>query len=389
MNDFDLTRQALDASMRAARDSSFTVIEHLRTRAPRSISDDNGLLLAAFLCDVAPNANSPTEIAVLAGQLTASDDDKHDAQALVNASSLLCAAVQSNDSQQDNRLLAQIANYLGNPLMVERCRLLVESRVDLTDDQFLQLINITSSVQQLLAHPELLDGKHSSLEEMRRDVAARLVTGTGIVWRVESAPTAFVLSHEPEVIAAAVMHFESMPPPNTALVTVDAMPTSDAWIIRVVTHDKKALLARIADALHAADLNILGADLATWPDGAVLDTFEVSSPRQPLAPHIQQLVNQRLSDFDLSISATSGSMNASVEFDDVGHPINTVMHIKGNDQPGLLSRIASAFTLSNIDVHHAVIKTTNGSIADRFEVTDFDGKKLTLELRQLFIQHFQ
>jgi hypothetical protein len=389
MNDFELTSHALGASMRAAWDGSFPVVNNIRNRAPRAITEDNGLLLAAYVCDVAPDPTNPIEVAILVNVLAGSDTDKRDARALVNASSLLCAAVQTIDSQQDDRLLAQIANYLGNPLMVERCRLLVESRTELTDDQFMQLINITIAVQQLLAHPELLDGKHSSLEEMRRDEAARLVTGTGIVWRVETAPTAFVLTHEPHHIAAAVRHLDPMPAKSSALVSIEPIDSADTWLVRVVTHNTKALLARISDALHSANLNILGADLATWPDGAVLDTFEVSSPAPPSAERIQQFIDERLNQFDLSQSVLSMPADMSIDFDDVSHPINTVVNISGADQPGLLSRIASAFSLSDIDVHHALIATTNGEVDDRFEVTDFEGRKLSTALRNQFATYFQ
>jgi UTP:GlnB (protein PII) uridylyltransferase len=180
-----------------------------------------------------------------------------------------------------------------------------------------------------------------------------------------------------------------MPAKSSALVSIEPIDSADTWLVRVVTHNTKALLARISDALHSANLNILGADLATWPDGAVLDTFEVSSPAPPSAERIQQFIDERLNQFDLSQSVLSMSADMSIDFDDVSHPINTVVNISGADQPGLLSRIASAFSLSDIDVHHALIATTNGEVDDRFEVTDFEGRKLSTALRNQFATYFQ
>lgn len=385
MTDIEIAAQALNTAMRSARDNSFSVVNHIRVRVPRAIEEDNGLLLAAFICDVAQDPNNPTEVSTLVDLLNAPAQDRNDARALVNASSLLCAAVQNFGSEQHQRLLAQIANYLGNPLMVERCRLLVESRLELTDDQFMHLIDITIAVQQLLAHPELLEGAFSSLEDVRRHEAARLVAGTGIVWRIETAPAAFVLSHDPESIAASVLHLDPMPAQGSALVTIEPNSHESTWLIRVVTHDAPSLLARITDAMREARLNILSADLATWPDGAVLDTFIVSSVAQPSVFELQQLINSRLSEFDVRASMTSMTSECAVSVDDIAHPTNSVVHISGPDQPGLLSRIAAAFALSEIDVHHAVITTEDSRINDSFEVTDRDGAKLSADLVSTFI----
>jgi predicted amino acid-binding ACT domain protein len=380
MTNIEIAAQALNTAMRAARDNTFSVVNHIRTRVPRAIEEDNGLLLAAFICDVAQNPKNPSEVSALVELLSAPDKDRNDARALVNASSLLCAAVQDFGSEQHQRLLAQIANYLGNPLMVERCRLLVESRLELTDDQFMHLIDITIAVQQLLAHPELLDGVHSSLEDVRRHEAARLVAGSGIVWRIETAPIAFVLSHEPASIAKAVAYLDPMPAGNTARVSIDSAFHSAAMTLRVVTHDAPSLLARITDAMREANLNILSADLATWPDGAVLDTFVVTAESQLSVTSLEQLINDRLTEFDLRSSMTSRSIECVVHVDDVAHPTNSVVTISGPDQPGVLSRIAAAFALSEIDVHHALITTDDGRIADSFEVTDRSGMKLSSDL---------
>ncbi len=383
MNDIETAAQALSTAMRSARDGTFTVLHHLRARVPRALEEDNGLLLAAFVCDVGADANNPAEVSLLVDLLEAPDKDRVDARALVNASSLLCAAVQNFGSEQHQRLLAQIANYLGNPLMVERCRLLVESRLELTDDQFMHLIDITIAVQQLLAHPELLDGVHNSLEDVRRHDAARLVAGTGITWRIETAPTSFVLTHDPESIAASVMHLEPMPDHGKALVSIDPH-SSELWTLRVVTHDSPALLARVTDAMRAANLNILSADLATWPDGAVLDTFVVASNNRPSVADVQQLINERLSHFNVEESLRTIAAHCDVHVDHVAHPTNSVVTISGTDQPGLLSHIAAAFALSEIDVHHAIITTENGMIRDTFEVTNHDGQKLSTELADSF-----
>jgi UTP:GlnB (protein PII) uridylyltransferase len=75
-----------------------------------------------------------------------------------------------------------------------------------------------------------------------------------------------------------------------------------------------------------------------------------------------------------------------VSFDHNRHPINTFVNISGDDQPGLLSNIAAAFSRAGVDIHHARIATIDGQVDDRFEVTDSAGNKLSPQAEQRIIK---
>ena len=374
----DITDLDPNASM------SFPTVAAIRRRMPAPTLNDCALLVAAFMVDIAENPLlSSTELTFL-DSLALPNEVRKEIASLANASSLLVTAVSSLPYDSNDLLLAQLAGYLGNPLSVERCRILTECRTVLDEDGFAVLLDITTAVQQLLAHPELLDGAYASLDEVRRSEATRFLQDISLSYRIETAPTAFVLAHEPEEIARLVQLLSPTPPRGQANIQVERL--GRMWNVHVVTHDTTGLLARITDGFRERDLNIVGAALATWPDGAVLDTFTVDAPTEPDANELLLALNVRLSRFNGRKVKQVKSAQMSVSFDHTRHPVNTYVNITGPDQPGLLSTIAAAFARAGVEIHHARIATVDGQVDDRFEVTDSSGNKLTTQTEQRIIK---
>ena len=67
-------------------------------------------------------------------------------------------------------------------------------------------------------------------------------------------------------------------------VAVSPDPRPDHWSIDVACRDVDGLLARLSRTLTASGCDIVGATLATWDDGGVVDTFVVRSAVRPRAP---------------------------------------------------------------------------------------------------------
>jgi [protein-PII] uridylyltransferase len=150
-------------------------------------------------------------------------------------------------------------------------------------------------------------------------------------------------------------------------------------MVDIATRDTKGLLARIAGVLAERGLDIVTADLATWPDGAVLDSFMVRSSARPSA---EMLV------FDLERSLRAGlpeprrlgregGASLRLDLDNDAHPWHSVVTLSGPDQPGLLRTVAAAMAKANVRVHHARVSTVDGGVADRFEVSDRHGRKIS------------
>ncbi|MFM8627017.1 MAG: cation:proton antiporter, partial [Actinomycetota bacterium] len=351
------------------------VLATLRARLGRVPFEDSALTWAAFVVDFADDA----PIGGLLERLALPDAVRRDAVALVEASRLLHSAASSEPYDDTPRVASQLAAYLGTPQLVERCRLLTEAAGNLEDWQYPALLDITTAVQSLLAHPELLDGRGDSVESVRRAEALALVDDQMVRDRITHASGVWILAHDPATIARQATLVEPAPRPRRARVSVVAGPAVDLWTVEIATHDMRGLLARICAVFAERGLVIVSADLATWPDGAVLDSFHVRSASKPdaaqLAFEIERRLGRRLDAARrLDRGASSG---VSVALDNDAHPWHSVVTVSGVDQPGLLQAVATAFARANVNVHHARITTEDESVSDRFEVSGRHGRKIT------------
>ena len=349
-------------------------VEALRTKVGRATLADSSLLLAAFIYDFSTDRS----VVSLVDRLSLPPSVRHETRSLLSASALMYATCTTEPYETNTRVLAQLADFLGSPLMVERCRLLTEARGDLEDWQFSTLIEIVTGVQELLAHPELIEGLENSLEAVRRRDAIALTTNPMVIDRIEHAAAVFVLAHEAEVITRHATLVEPAPRARTARVSVHETPAADEWEINIATHDMRGLLARICAVLAERGLEIISADLATWPDSAVLDSFIVRSVAKPNATQIafelERKLRSRLENPRRLMQSVDAQLN--VRLDNDAHPWHSVLTVTGADQPGLVQAVATALAKANINVHHARITTKDNAAADRFEVSTRHGRKV-------------
>ena len=99
----------------------------------------------------------------------------------------------------------------------------------------------------------------------------------------EAAPDGYLLAHEPDELARQARLVEPLPPRGTIRVAVSPEGTPDHWIVDIACRDTDGLLAHLAGALNAAGCDIAAATVATWPDGAAVDTFLVRAAVRPSA----------------------------------------------------------------------------------------------------------
>ena len=351
------------------------IVEALRKSAGRITTEDSSLLLAGLVADFSDTANAVQ----LIDHLVIPDHVCNEVKSLVLASTLLLAECASDPYEPNQRVLAQLADFLGTPLMVEKCRLLTEARGGLQDFEFSILIDITTSVQALLAHPELIEGVENSLESVRRRDAIALTDDPMVIERIQHAAAVYILAHEPEMIVRHAALIEPAPRSRTVRVSVHPTATDNVWEIDIATRDMRGLLARICAALADRGLEIIDADLATWPDGAVLDSFTVLTPQKPSATQIAFELEQRLRKrIENPRRLARGTKNGfDFSLDNEAHPWHSVVLVRGVDQPGFIQAVAAAFARANINVHHAKITTQGDEIADRFEVSTRHGRKIS------------
>jgi len=351
------------------------ILESLRKSTGRLTTADASLLLAALIADF----SDTNDVSGIVDRLALNNSTRNDTRALLSASALLYTACTTEPYEPNNRVLAQLAGFLATPLMVERCRLLTEAKGDLQDWQFSVLIDITTNVQGLLAHPELIEGSEDSLVEVRRRDAIALTDNELVIERLRHGAAVYLLAHEPEVLVRHATLVEPAPRPRHVRVGVYPTAVADEWEIDIATRDMRGLLARICSVLAERGLEIVNADLATWPDGAVLDSFIVRSAQQPhaqqLAFELENRLRKRITDPRRLMRDRHNTLMFSLDND--AHPWHSVVTVSGQDQPGLIQAVAAAFAKAKINVHHARITTRDGNVADRFEVSTRHGRKIT------------
>ena len=371
--------EVIESMRRNAQDSTeiepasilhFPIVEALRDATAVASSQNDTLLLAAFLSDI--DAGPEVTAAILhkldldAGTLGEIDD-------LLNGTRILRAAVNHEPHRVDDKMLRDIAHGLRQPRNVERSRLLADAIGGLETWQHTALIDFTTQVQTLLAHPELLSGANDSLAEMRRGQARELVSDASLIDRIVHAPTTYVLAHEPDVLVEQVRLIEPAPNGRDLRVSVANGRTGDEFIVSVVCRNQKGLLSRLTAAIADSGFSVLSASLATWPDDTVLDTFVVvgkSAGLEELKSRLQKSVRGRLR------SRRLAGTPPRIEIDNTLHPWHTIMRASGPDRIGLLAVIAYALNSLGVVVHHASVNTAAGAADDTFEISDANGRKL-------------
>jgi len=227
-----------------------------------------------------------------------------------------------------------------------------------------------------LGHPEIVSSSATNLAGARLAAAQRLLDDPAPAERLKHTSPTHLLTHEPEVLARQARLIEPLPRPGVVRVAVTPTGEPDHWAVDVACRDTDGLLARLADVLAAHDLEIGRADIATWPDGAVIDTFVVRSDLRPaareLATAIEQSLRRPLPDVD--------RVEVSVTADQHALPWHTVVTVTGPDRPGVLRSVARGFAAAGVVVHSARLSLDGDQFRDRFSVSDRFGRKVDDEV---------
>jgi UTP:GlnB (protein PII) uridylyltransferase len=294
---------------------------------------------------------------------------------LLDGSQLLRNIVQSEPLQITPRLLSQIANHLKTPQLVEQCRQLVSARQDLSATQNLALIGVVADVQEVLAHPDLVDSESNTLVESRLQAALALTSDDAIRARITHAPASYALIHTPRQLLDHALLVEPIPRSGDARIAVLPTQHDDQWLVNIACRDRSALLARLSGALSSLDLNVINAEIATWADGAVLDIFTVRTAVEPQLGAVSDAVQRSLQTRNVKTSGDAHKLTARLDHSE--HPWHSIMRVEGEDQVGLLRDITATLAKLKVIIHHAQIGTEQGQVHNLFEISDAHGRKLS------------
>ena len=363
---------------------NFPTVEAVVAQASSTSIEGDELVLAAFAHDISQSgANGLNAIRRLGLDLTMMSN----VELIVDGASLLRSVVSTEPLNINSRLLSQIATHLKSPRIVEQCRQLCIARSDFNDSRYMALVEVVSEVQEFLAHPDLVDSTSNSLLEMRVSAALALASNSSVRSRITHAPASYALSHSPEQMVQHAELVEPSPRPGQARVAVHATDKPDIWLINIACRDQTALLARLSSALTSLNLNVLGADITTWGDGAVLDIFTVQSSSPPNHTEVTNAVTNALGGRRVKVSGQPLALHVVV--DNSAHPWHSVLTVTGPDRSGLLRDVTSTLADLKMVIHHAFISTTNDAVENKFEISDRHGRKLASNEIDKIIRSFQ
>jgi UTP:GlnB (protein PII) uridylyltransferase len=214
-------------------------------------------------------------------------------------------------------------------------------------------------------HQREVDGQiAAALRHVPTDVETRA--------RVADAPPAYLLVHGSGDIARHCQLLSPLPVAGEVRVVVTPGRAQGQWNIDVASRDRPGLLAAFTGVLAARYLDVVQAVVATWDDGAALDTFVVRSATPPDAAALQ-------AGFEAGLGVPFEStplLDAVVTFDGNVSPMFTRCDVRASDRVGLLHSIVVAFAAAGADVHAASMSTKDGVAFDRFDLSATGGGKL-------------
>jgi [protein-PII] uridylyltransferase len=257
-----------------------------------------------------------------------------------------------------------LAAHLVTPERARALYLLTLADRDLDPPVRSRLDDLYELLQGVLARPELAGREARNVLERARAEAQRLAPNASARERLDVAPRAWLLAHPPAELARQAALAD--PPLRTGRYRVAV--GNDR--IDVVTADRRGVLAAVANLLSAAELTIERASTATWPDGAVVMSFEVDGEPPPADALAERLSRATF------VWGTHPVEGVQLAFDDHASPWHTIVDVRAPDRPGLLAAIAAAFAGAGLSIHALEAGTVDGEARDRFEVTDRHGAKL-------------
>jgi Kef-type K+ transport system membrane component KefB len=349
----------------------FNVVDRLHALDVELGFPADDLVIAALVVDVcrdsAPTAGCGT--ALLNRLVTPADADR--ILAVVADASLLRAGVRDPDSF-DEREVLQLAIHLASAAHARDAYALALAIGPLSKWQREMLDQRQLLVQQLLDHPEFIGSEATNLAASRRAAAERLTPEPAVIDRLRFAPMSYLLSFEAEELARQAQLVEPLPRSGVVRVSVTPEPTPEHWRIDVACRDRDALLAHLTAALTTSDFDIVSASIATWPDGAVLDSFVVTSARRPSA---RELAGAFEAGLRRPLHPTP-MPDLQISFDNEALPWHTSCMVTGRDHQGALSAVTAALASAKVVVHTARVTTDGERVNDRFSVSDRIGRKL-------------
>ncbi len=230
-----------------------------------------------------------------------------------------------------------------------------------------------------------------------REAAREALTASGFSEDVteeffNGMPRRYFLAHTPAEIsrhAALVMAYDPSEVFSSAVVALD----DESSEFLFCTKDTPGLYSRVAGALTAVGINILGSNVYTTRGNLALEAYRVDTPEGGASE--QALRWKELEDLLLGVLKGEVDLGETRDRRTLGlreripsqsaptvvvsnreSDFYTVIDVTANDRPGLLFDLTRVVAKHGLDIHLSKASTVLDQVADTFYVRDPDGEKV-------------
>ena len=163
--------------------------------------------------------------------------------------------------------------------------------------------------------------------------------------------------------------------------------------VTLCTKDRYGLFSKITGSMFLSRLNILEAQIHTWGNGIVLDTFWVEDATKNIERRLEQFKKDlgeilvgKVSLRDLLFKRKESNgikqkviprVPGEVKINNRDSDFYTIVEVMGEDRLGILYEVSQALTDHGCDIHFARISTLGNRIVDVFYVQDEWGEKIS------------
>ena len=162
--------------------------------------------------------------------------------------------------------------------------------------------------------------------------------------------------------------------------------------VTICTKDRYGLFSKITGSMFLSRLNILEAQIHTWGNGIVLDTFWVEDATKNIERRLVQfrkdlgeILAGKVSLRDLLCKRKESNgikqkviprVPGEVKINNQDSDFYTIVEVMGEDRLGILYEVSQALTDHGCNIHFARISTLGNRIVDVFYVQDEWGEKI-------------
>lgn len=226
--------------------------------------------------------------------------------------------------------------------------------------------------------------------EWIRDKVSTAFAGKSPV-TLDSLPDDYLLNFSPEEIVEHISMAQSRDSKDLIIKPIDK---KSYWSLLIITTDRPGLLARICGTIAINNLEVLAAQIFTWPDGTALDRIDVrplfsdshdSYDWHTLSADMNKAVNFRLGlEYRLNQKKKSAQPDRAqlikpqtkVVIDNDSSEKYTVIEVHTENRSGIMYNITRSLTDFQINIYRAKISTRSDQVVDVFYVLDSTGRKI-------------